>query len=236
MADDKSKRIFEGILNYKITKDSEFLKILNADVDDEKFQYFDNTLYEFIPEERFLDIGAYTGDTFSTFNLLYKNGWEHYYGLEADNVIYEELSKNIACHDKVLEKCEIYNVAAWDEQTTLYFESNAGSSSMNQTKSDFKISVCADKVDNILADENVTFIKMDIEGAEFNALKGMKELIQKNKPILAVCVYHRRDDYYKLTDFIENTVHGEYRFYFRQYRFTPTETVCYAIPRDRRVQ
>ena len=55
----------------------------------------------------------------------------------------------------------------------------------------------------------------------------------ENKPILTFSVYHLRDDFYKLIDFIENLVPNEYKYYFRQYRYTPTETVCYAIPSNR---
>lgn len=82
-------------------------------------------------------------------------------------------------------------------------------------------------------DEQVTFVKMDIEGAEYNAISGMTELIKRNKPIVAMCVYHRRDDFYRLTDLLESICENEYSYYLRQYRFTPTETVCYAIPNNR---
>lgn len=88
-------------------------------------------------------------------------------------------------------------------------------------------------LDDILADEQVVFVKMDIEGAEYNAINGMVELIKRNKSIVAMCVYHRRDDFYRLTDLLESICKDEYTYYLRQYRFTPTETVCYAIPKER---
>lgn len=74
---------------------------------------------------------------------------------------------------------------------------------------------------------------MDIEGAEFNAISRMKELIKRNNPIVAVCVYHREDDFYRLTDLLEEICPSQYTFYFGQYHFTSTETVCYAIPKKR---
>jgi hypothetical protein len=40
----------------------------------------------------------------------------------------------------------------------------------------------------------VDFIKMDIEGAERNAVLGAKETLRKFKPRMALCVYHRRND------------------------------------------
>ena len=104
---------------------------------------------------------------------------------------------------------------------------------MSNHQTELQIPVSAKKVDELLEHEKVTFVKMDIEGAEMNALRGMKRLIQENKPVLAICVYHLRDDYYKITDFIESILPEEYTFYMRQYRYTPTETVCYGVPKNR---
>ena len=234
MSDDKSRKIFINLLNYKITKNSKYLELLQKYVDDEKYQYFEENIFEVLSSERFLDVGAYTGDIFEVYQKVYKNGWCHYYGIEADQNIYKELLKTIGKSDSS-DKCSLYNVAAWNEDTTLYFDSIAGSSSMQENQNAGKISVDGRKIDNIITDE-ITFIKMDIEGAEYNALVGMSGIIRRNKPILAICVYHLRDDYYKLTDLVEKLVPGEYKFYLRQYRYTPTETVCYMIPQARRIE
>lgn len=230
MEDDKSKSVFCNILNYKITKDETHLSKLQAYTDNEENQYFDNTIFDFVQDECFLDIGAYIGDTFDAFKRMYKDGWLHYYGLEADHKIYLELVTKVSSMEEN-EKCSIYNIAAWDEDTVLYFDSVAGSSTM---KSDKGVEAIEAKPIDELIDERVSFIKMDIEGAEYKALVGLSETIKRNKPILAVCVYHKRDDYFKLTDYIENLLPGEYVYYMRQYRYTPTETVCYAIPKNRR--
>lgn len=234
MADDKSKRIFEFILNYKITKNIEWLERMQPLVDDEYYQYFDEGLFNFIKEESILDVGAYTGDTFEKFNNIYQENWNGYYGFEADKIIYEELKKIIK-HQGKESNVHTYNVAAWDKKTTLYFESNAGSSKMEKEITSLKMAVEGDRIDDILQNAPISLVKMDIEGAELNALRGMEKLIKINKPILAICVYHLRDDYYRITDFIEQTLPGEYTFYFRQYRYTPTETVCYAIPKNRKI-
>lgn len=232
MSDKKSQEVFVNILNYKITKNEKYLTKLQNYVDDEKSQYFDSGIFEFLPNERFLDIGAYIGDTFETLDKIYRDSWEHYYGLEADEKIYRKLVGTLKKSQKE-EKCSIYNAAAWDSNTTLYFESNAGSSTVSNHQTELQIPVSAKKVDELLEHEKVTFVKMDIEGAEMNALRGMKRLIQENKPVLAICVYYLRDDYYKITDFIESILPEEYTFYMRQYRYTPTETVCYGVPKNR---
>ena len=63
LEDEKSRRIYCCLLNYKITKDEKYLLELQNFVDDEKNQYFDNSLYEFLEKDVLLDVGAYTGDT-----------------------------------------------------------------------------------------------------------------------------------------------------------------------------
>lgn len=235
MADEKSRRIFIDILNYRITKNHIWLKKMQEDVDDEAFQYFPSDLFEYTEKECFLDVGAYMGDTLTRFDEIYGGRWLHYYGLEADDAIFRELTETALNLNRERD-IEIYELAAWDCKTQLSFSVNAGSSKVEDSNANENNLVIAECVDDILTDKKVTFVKMDIEGAEYHALCGMAETIKGNKPILAICVYHLRDDFYKITDCIECLVPGEYTFFLRQYRYTPTETVCYAIPKHRRLK
>ena len=235
LGDDKSRRIFKNILNYRITKDDIFLQQMQPDVEDEHYQYFDRTLFGFKQDEVFLDIGAYLGDTLQVFLEMYKE-YEQYIGFEADEIVFEKLQQIIAKHG-VKDKAKIYNYAAWNSQEKLYFDVNPGSSKMNAKGTTVgKTKVMGIAVDDVLQNKKITFVKMDIEGAEYNALSGMKHIIKKNTPLLAICVYHLRDDFYKLTDLVESILPNEYKYYFRQYRYTPTETVCYMVPRHRCLQ
>ena len=231
LADQKSRRIFLDILNYKITKDSKYLENMQDDVDDEHFQYFASELFEFREDEVFLDIGAYTGDTLLAFINIYEK-WKAYIAFEADKDMFSRLNDNAK---KITNKggVELYNFAAWEKEEILHFQANPGSSSVSVKQDQEMVEVQAVSVDDVLGDKSVSLVKMDIEGAECHALVGMRNLIKYNHPILAICVYHLRDDYYKITDFIEETVPGVYSYFFRQYRYTPTETVCFAIPSNR---
>lgn len=87
-------------------------------------------------------------------------------------------------------------------------------------------------IDGIAADnvikKPVDMIKLDIEGAEANAILGMKDIIHKNKPVLAICIYHKQDDFITLPKFILSIV-PEYKIFFRQYLLTPFSTVMYAV-------
>jgi FkbM family methyltransferase len=73
-----------------------------------------------------------------------------------------------------------------------------------------------------------TFIKMDVEGAEKEALLGAAGVIGAKKPKLAICAYHKPEDVYALPRTIMR-LHGGYRFALRHYLPGPHETVLYAV-------
>ncbi len=75
--------------------------------------------------------------------------------------------------------------------------------------------------------KRITFIKMDIEGAEIEALKGAEQTIQTQKPKLAICIYHRDSHLYEIPLMIKKMV-PEYRFWIRHHSDTASETVVCA--------
>ena len=77
-------------------------------------------------------------------------------------------------------------------------------------------------------DDGVTYIKMDIEGAELNALAGCQETIRTNRPKLAICVYHRPSDYFEIPRLI-HLMRPDYRLYLRQHSPFNIDTVLYAV-------
>ena len=76
--------------------------------------------------------------------------------------------------------------------------------------------------------ERVTFIKFDIEGAELEALKGAKGIISSYRPKLAICLYHKKEDYWQIPYYVKELV-PEYKLYIRHYSNYSSETVLYAI-------
>jgi len=72
-----------------------------------------------------------------------------------------------------------------------------------------------------------TFINMDIEGAELEALRGAVRMICDHRPDLAICVYHSPGHLWEIPLFLQALV-PEYRFYLRNYTSFVSETVLYA--------
>ena len=75
--------------------------------------------------------------------------------------------------------------------------------------------------------EKVTYIKMDIEGAELDTLLGAKKIITQYRPKLAVCIYHKDSDMLNIMEYLQ-TLNSQYKFYMRHHNCNMTETVLYA--------
>lgn len=82
-------------------------------------------------------------------------------------------------------------------------------------------------IDKSVGAQTIGFIKMDIEGAEFDALHGAKETIVRDTPLLAICIYHRQGDMLAIMEYLHQLV-PEYHFWLRHYGPFMMDTVLYA--------
>jgi hypothetical protein len=88
------------------------------------------------------------------------------------------------------------------------------------------------KLDTLLKDERPTFIKMDIEGAELEALWGAREIIRKHSPVLAICAYHESDHLWQIPLLI-HSINPDLNLYLRRYLEATWELIWYAVPKGR---
>lgn len=193
-------------------------------------QYFSKDVLRLSENECFVDCGAYTGDTLEEFSKLTNNKFDDYYAFEMDLDNFELLQSKAKGLESKDNRITCFNCGVWNEDTSLKYgkmSSEDSYSIFNQRETE---QVKAVKLDTVLKDKRVTFIKMDIEGAEMNALTGAREIIQAQHPKMAICVYHRIEDLWQIPLFIKN-LYPEYRIYFRHHaKYWVSETVCYAIP------
>ena len=132
----------------------------------------------------------------------------------------KENLKNIESEVSVIEK------AVYSSNTELYFkESNNGMSSIDSSG---EVCVKTATLDSVIEDRGDLYIKMDIEGAEIEALRGAERLIRNCKPKLAICIYHKGEDVIKIPEMLLK-YNEDYKFYIRHYSLTKNETVLYAI-------
>lgn len=233
LADEKSQFIFSNLLNYRITKKIKYLDELAGNIDEEEGQYFDrDILSEYTFDEGFVDAGAYIGDTMSSFYKRYPDYQGNYYCLEADPLIYKKLCKDIK--ERNNPKILAYQCAVWDEEGEVKFDSTSFGNGEGNRISEKGDSVKCCSLDKLFAGKKISFVKMDIEGAERKGLLGAREIIKSDLPILAICIYHRPEDFFDIPMLIDNIAKNEYTFFIRQYRFGQSETVLYAMPKIRK--
>lgn len=125
-----------------------------------------------------------------------------------------------------LPNIHYHPVGLYDHLTTLYFDASAGSASRITDSGSETITVA--RLDDVVSDQ-VTYIKLDLEGAELAALKGMEQHIMMDHPKLAVAVYHHPSDFWRIPQFILS-LREDYKLYLRHYTEGWTETVMYFIP------
>lgn len=101
--------------------------------------------------------------------------------------------------------------------------------SANKLSKNGKIKIKATSLDNDIS-EQITMIKMDIEGEEINALKGARNHIEIDKPKLMISVYHNYEDLVRIPKLIDE-LNPNYHFYLRFYgtNIFPTEIVLFAV-------
>jgi FkbM family methyltransferase len=219
LADDLSRETFEAFINAKLGGAPEAL----ADVS-RKEQYFPKGIIGLTDREVFVDGGAYTGDTLLTFMRLTGGRCAGCHAFEPEAANAEKLRATV--EKRGLRGVTVHNKGLWSAPAALPFAVWHGTSA-SAVSGEGEVSVQADTVDRAAPD--ATFIKLDIEGAELEALKGAAETIRRNRPKLAVCVYHKPGDLFEIPLFISSLV-PEYRFYLRQHQPVACETVLYAVP------
>ena len=212
LADEKSKKDYIDILNFKVSGKVDYL--LNSFCDKESIY---RNILKLNDSESIVDLGAYDGDTIREFTAYTKGKYNKIIALEPDAKSYKKLIKNTA----EMKNLETYNMGAWNEKDTLIF---AKEQSRNSHISASGVPV---KVTDI--DCPVTMIKMDIEGSEMKALDGAKRIIKTYLPKLYVCAYHRNEDLFALGKKILS-LNDKYKLYFRHSVYIPAwESNFYAV-------
>ena len=215
LQDDLSRKAFVGFINSKLAKKPDYNCISQG------MQYFPNDIISISNHEIFVDCGAYTGDTFTEFLKISKGEYSKYYGWEPDSKNFAVLKKLADQHPRLIP----INYGVYSSYQKMNFsESHGRTDSVLQTNGDMSIEV--NSIDNICTD--ATFIKMDIEGAELEALEGADSTIQNNAPTLAISIYHRPEHLYKIPLLI-NKINPKYKLFVRHHSTISNELVLYAV-------
>lgn len=225
LADEESKRIYTNVLCNRIASHLANYNFWEMFSDGE---YFATGVFQLTDSENFVDCGAYKGDSIEKFLSVVNHKFSNIYGFELDGNNFLAMRERLQHINQ--ENIHLYNYGVYSETGDLTYgkEDEGSAESFSLLKNDNLIRAKVVKLDDKLKDKAVTLIKMDIEGAELDALKGAENIIKEQRPKLAICLYHRLEDFWRIPMYLKSIV-PEYKFSVRHHQYgTMGGTVLYA--------
>lgn len=216
LSDEKSRKVLDKIVEYRKTYN---IDLYSQIADSPALQYCD----EIAPRDVgvFADGGAFNGDTVLR---AIKNGFimNKIYFFEPDELSVTQAKENL----KNIKNIEYLPYGLSDKTKILKFTAENSFNSHFSETGDCEVK-CVNLDDTVKEDR--AFIKLDIEGAEYDAVLGAERLL-KNKSPFAICVYHKPEDIYKIPTLIQKISNNGYKLYLRHYTNNILETVLYGVP------
>jgi FkbM family methyltransferase len=192
--------------------------------------YFPHDIFRPSDSDRYLDCGATGGEMAQ--DLIQKKGerFELFCAIEADKISFPKLEAyRESLSEAIKPRLRLYNCAVGASRSVVGFAHSGETGSKISLDG---LPVDCFPIDELFEDTPLTMIKMDIEGAEFDALQGAAKVIKRDRPILAICVYHTQNDIWRIPLLIREMV-PEYRLYLRAYEGDGFQTVMYSVPPER---
>ncbi|HJB26243.1 MAG TPA: FkbM family methyltransferase [Firmicutes bacterium] len=221
MEDEMSRQVFEDTLRFKLSGEAEYLRRMTTP---KEIVY--GQLLHARAGMRYLDLGAYDGDTLREF--------AQYAGKPVQAEAWEPDSKNFKKLCRFVESADFpvtpRSLGSWSTQDTLRFFRKAGRNSALGEAGNVEIAV--DSVDHQYPESCFDVIKMDVEGAERETLLGCRQMIARCQPALIVSCYHRNEDLFDLPLLVKKLYPG-YRLFLRHHPYLPAwETNLYAVAKS----
>ncbi len=153
-----------------------------------------------------VDLGAAEG----LFSLSILNRCKKILIVEPLDTFYSSLQKTF--HKWIPGKVQLFKYAVSDRNTKGRLNSNSICSEVSE---DSNGDVSMTTLDDLFyPNEQITYIKIDIEGYELPALKGAEKIIKKNLPRIALACYHQKNDYREIIKFVKELV-PEYHYHIK---------------------
>lgn len=207
LTDEESRRIYDAIIRFKLGGE---LPVLLSSQTDKEEAY--KNLLRLNDDEIYMDLGAFNGDTVLEF-VSHTRSYRKIYAVEPDERNFKKLCDNTA-HLRHIERLRL---CASDSTGETLFASRGGRSGTQQQNG---FPVPCDTVDHILGDQDITYIKFDVEGMEASSIRGAEETIRTRKPKLLVSCYHRSEDIFSLALQIMS-LRSDYRLAIRHFPYIP---------------
>lgn len=221
LEDEISKKTFTAFINAKISGKSDALYDLYA-----SDQYFPKDIIVLDNNEVFVDCGAYNGDTVQKFISETQGNYNKIYAFEPDKNAFEKLclfvDKNNICEIVLLNK------GVWSKKTELMFNPDPNRGERSLITDNGAVILQTESIDNVLCSNRASFIKMDVEGSELQAIYGVEHTIKNYHPKLAISMYHKPEDLITIPAYLKKIM-PQYKFFLRNHLHIAQELVLYAV-------
>lgn len=220
-ADDKSRKVYQAIIHFRLY----FNPLVLLDNIDTVGEYFPEGVISLSENEIFVDGGAWTGDTIRAFKGRVRDNYTRIYAFEPSPPTFLKLSENFSDDPRVVP----INKGLHSESTVIRFDDFGSTASRISEAGAIEVPVTT--IDEAVGCDSVSFIKMNIEGAEVAALRGAENTIRKHKPKMALCVYHNPRDLWEIPEIVKSIADG-YDFFLRHHDGGIIQLVVYTVPRS----
>ena len=230
LEDERSKKVYNAVIEARKNNFEIAEELVSRD------QYF--CIRPFLrrkEKEVFVDCGAYVGDSFETYMNVKCGVFQKAFLFEPDSRNYAAMEQRLkrinAEWGMPLEKVQLVFAGVGRESTQLAFstKSKAGTSLGakfgNEKGNEEKLPIYA--LDDFFVEQKISFLKADIESYEYDMLLGAEKTIKRDKPLIAVCIYHGGADLYDIPLLLHRMV-PEYKFQVRHHTYEYCDTVLYA--------
>ena len=175
-------------------------------------------------DEHYVDCGAADGDTVEEFLKRWPK-YSQITAFEPDHKNYDSFQGKHFDASRV----RVINTAISDFNGQMVFTST-GDYSAHLGGDEAEAVVNVHRLDHVLV--HPTYMKFDIEGSEPEALWGAREILKKDRPVLAVCAYHEAEHLWTLPLLI-HALQPDYKLFLRRYAEGAWELCWYAVPPER---
>lgn len=213
LADGQSRRVFAAALNYKLSGKLQYLFDCTTRREEDL-----RTLIKPGADEIYLDLGAYNGDTVEEFGRLTNWRWRQALAVEPDR---RNCRKLRLLAERLAQQglpVEVYESGIWSETGELSFSDSGGRQSTFMGAA--KKTVAVTTIDEVAAGRPVSYIKLDVEGAETQAFAGGRRTLANYKPKLFLAAYHYDADIFRLPLLLWKLA-PEYKIYLRKHPYVP---------------
>lgn len=192
--------------------------------------YFLDGIFDAEPGDVFVDCGAFDGDTIRSF-IRRTTEFRRIHAIEADSHSFARLASYVSSLEPALHnKIRLHRCAVGAHRGNVRFEDSGKVDSKVSERGEIIVDMVP--IDVMFASKSVSMIKMDIEGGEYDALLGAAKVIERDRPILAVCVYHVQEDLWRLP-LLMRSMCPDHKMYLKSYGGDGIQTVAYAVPPER---